>query len=83
MQLHFVQFDLAISAAEYQALYGGWVRQVLVRARDGRKVQLPCNILQPFVEHRGVYGTFEVGFTAEGKFHSIRRLTQQDVPSGI
>lgn len=82
MALQYVQFSLAISAEQYQALYTGWVRQVLVQARDGRKVQLPGNIFQPFVEHRGLYGAFEVAFTEEGKFHSIRRLTQQDVQSG-
>ena len=69
MSLRYVQFDLAISAQDYQTLYAGWVRQVLVRARDGAKVQLFCAIFQPFVEHRGVYGSFEVGFTEEGKFH--------------
>ena len=37
MSLRYVQFDLAISAQDYQTLYAGWVRQVLVRARDGRK----------------------------------------------
>lgn len=82
MALQYVQFNLAISAEEYQALYTGWIRYVLVQASDGRKVQLPGSIFQPFVEHRGVYGSFEVGFTAEGKFHSIRRLTHKDVQSG-
>jgi Protein of unknown function (DUF2835) len=75
MELRYVQFSLAISASEYQTLYNGWIRQVLVRSHDGLRVQLPAAIFQPFVEHRGVYGEFEVGFTEAGKFHSIRRLT--------
>lgn len=69
-----MQFSLAIPAEEYQLLYTGAVRQVLVRANNGLRVQLPAKVLQPFVERRGVYGEFELGFTAEGKFHSIRRI---------
>jgi hypothetical protein len=74
VELQFVQFHLAIPADEYQVLYSGAVRQVLVRAHNGLRVQLPAKVLQPFVERRGVYGEFELGFTAEGKFHSIRRM---------
>ncbi|HEY6530512.1 MAG TPA: DUF2835 family protein [Cellvibrionaceae bacterium] len=76
MQLNYVQFSLAIPASEYLTLYNGWARQILVRSHSGLRVQLPSAIFQPFVEHRGVYGEFEVAFTAEGKFHSIRRLNQ-------
>jgi Protein of unknown function (DUF2835) len=72
----YVQFSLAIPANEYLRLYNGWARQVLVRAHNGLRVQLPSGILQPFVEHQGVFGEFEVGFTAAGKFHSIRRLVR-------
>jgi hypothetical protein len=78
VDVRYVQFDLAIPASDYQLLYNGCVRQVLVKARNGLRVQLPCTLFQPFVEHRGVYGAFEVGFTSAGKFHSICRLDHQN-----
>jgi hypothetical protein len=77
--LNYVRFNLAIPACDYQTLYNGWAKQVLVREQNGLRVQLPAALFQPFVEHRGVYGEFEVGFTSEGKFHSIRRLTPNTI----
>ncbi len=66
--------DLAIAADQYQLLYTGRIRAVSTQARDGRRVEFPARILQPFVEHRGVYGTFELSVSPQGKLLGIRKL---------
>jgi hypothetical protein len=71
-----VEFDLAIPADDYLLLYQGQVRDVLVKAKDGRRVQFPARALQPFVEHRGVYGTFELHFSPEGKLQRLSRMVR-------
>ena len=45
-----------------------------MRARDGRRVQFPANILKPFLLHSGIRGTFCIEFDAAGKFSGIRRV---------
>lgn len=66
--------DLHISADEYlkQYLISGAV--VVTRSRDGRSVRFPASILQRFVGHGGVQGSFRIEFDRAGKFVSVNRL---------
>lgn len=72
--MSFVIFDLNVSPAEYQKWYGGAARNVQVTARDGRRVQFPARILQPFVTHSGVRGTFAIYFDDENRYKEIKQL---------
>ena len=47
---------------------------VVAYALDGRRIQFPARILQPFVQHQGVSGYFRITFNQQGKFQSIARL---------
>lgn len=73
--MSFVIFDLNVSPAEYQQWYGGAARNVVVTARDGRRIQFPARVLQPFVTHSGVRGTFAIYFDEQHRYKDIRRLS--------
>jgi hypothetical protein len=66
--------DLRISADEWLRLYRGEAYQVSAHSRDGRRVRFPARILQPFVAHDGVRGSFLIEFDGNGKFQQVRKL---------
>jgi len=66
--------DLALPAERYLAWYRGQAGRVLLHARDGRSISLPAHHLRPFLKHEGVYGSFVLTFTGEGKLVSLERL---------
>jgi hypothetical protein len=66
--------DLSISADEYLKHYQVIGASVITQSRDGRSVRFPAKILQPFVTHSGVNGSFEILFGTDGKFSAIERL---------
>ena len=66
--------DVFIPADEYIKRYIGNGAIVHTTSRDGRSVQFPANILQPFVTHSGVRGSFCISFDHAGKFSSIKKL---------
>jgi len=66
--------DITISAAEYLKHYQVPNAQVSTHSRDGRSVTFPANILQPFVLHEGVRGSFQITVDSQGKFKAIVRL---------
>lgn len=70
----FVIVDLNISPEQYQRHYQGSVRQVICTARDGRKVQFPSAILQRFVTHNGVQGSFRLDIDDDNKLVSVSKL---------
>lgn len=57
--------------------YAGEASVVLVRARDGRTVQFPANLLRRFVDHAGVHGSFVLRCDADNRLLSIERLTTE------
>lgn len=66
--------DIALPAERLLAVYRGVANRVLVPSRDGRRVSLPAHHLRPFLDHRGVYGTFELEFSATGELIQLKRL---------
>lgn len=66
--------DLNISADEYLRHYRG-VSTIVARARDGRRVQFPANLLRAHVSHNGVHGSFELQIDESAKLVNMRRLT--------
>lgn len=72
--MSFVIFDLHLDSEQYLKWYRGTARQVVVTARDGRKIQFPAKVLQPFVTHSGISGTFALYFDDDHRYKEIRRL---------
>lgn len=72
--MNYVIVDLAISQDEMLRYYQGSARNVLVRARDGRSIRFPANVLRDHVSSNGVQGTFAIYFSADNKLKKIERL---------
>lgn len=68
--------DIAVPAERYLAWYRGHADRVLMHSRDGRRVSLPAHHLRPFLSREGVYGSFVMRFTSDGKLISLERLVQ-------
>lgn len=66
--------DLKISADEYIKQYRRPGYVVTTRARDGRRVRFPAEILRPFVDHQGIAGVFRIRFGSDGKLQQIERF---------
>ncbi|WP_370301495.1 DUF2835 domain-containing protein [Alkalimarinus coralli] len=66
-----ISIDLTISADEWLKIYRGSARTVSATSRDGRRIQFPANILQQYVTHFGISGSFDIYFDDQGKFSSI------------
>jgi len=69
-----VVLDIALPAERLLAVYQGHANRILVRSRDGRRVSLPAHHLRRFTTTDGVYGSFELEFSEEGKLLGLRRL---------
>lgn len=67
--------DVALPADRLKAVYQGHANRIQLRSRDGRSVNLPAHHLKPFVTENGVYGSFQLHFSDEGKFISLTRVT--------
>jgi len=68
-----ISIDIVISSDEWLKIYRGTAKTVSTISRDGRSIQFPANILQPFVTHFGISGSFEIYFDNQGKFSSIQK----------
>lgn len=68
--------DIAIPAERLQAVYRGQANRVLLRSRDGQRVNLAAHHLRPFIGHNGVHGSFILEFDEQGALLSLRRLGQ-------
>jgi hypothetical protein len=67
--------SLNIAPDEYLKLYQGTARSVFTKTREGRSIRFPANILQPFVSHEGVVGSFKIEFDENNRFKNITRLS--------
>ncbi len=68
--------DIALPAIRLESIYRGDANRLMLRARDGRRVSLPAHHMRPFIDHRGLYGSFELECTAEGRLLAVRRLEE-------
>ena len=71
--IFYIQLD--ISTTEFHHYYSNNINSVIAMSKDGRKIQFPANILQPFVSHAGVQGQFKVIVDKDSKFKSISKIT--------
>ena len=68
-------FDLNISSEDFLAWYEGTAQKVFAYARNGQSLSFPASLLQPYVNHNGVSGTFKIEFDEQNKFKSISRIS--------
>ncbi len=68
-----IRFSLYIPPTEFEAYYRGEIRQVVVRAYDGRRVAFPANALLRFLTRAGIDGEFEMEIDARGKLIQLRQ----------
>ena len=66
--------DIRISPDEYVKQYRAANCMVSTHARDGRSVRFPADILQPFLLHNGIVGSFKISFDSAGKFKTVMRI---------
>jgi|TARA_R110001592_G_scaffold361313_2_gene671695 hypothetical protein len=67
-------FDIAIPSDRYEALYSGAVKDVQAVSREGLRVRFPGRILQKYLNHQGVHGTFVIEFDDANKFKAITKI---------
>jgi len=65
--------SLSIPADEYLRVYQGAAKKGHARDLQGKSISFPVNILQSFVSHDGVQGTFTIFFDASHRFTKIVR----------
>lgn len=65
---------LSITAEDYLRVYQGMAKKVYAKDHHGRRVSFPVNILQPYVTHEGVHGSFAIHFDEDNRFKDIRRV---------
>lgn len=66
--------DITIPADRYEALYSGAAKDVQVVSREGLRVRFPGRILQRFLGHNGIHGTFVIEFDDGNKFRAITKI---------
>jgi len=66
--------DISLPADRYEALYTGAVKDVQVISREGVRVRFPGMILQKYLKHDGVHGTFVIEFDDANKFRAITKI---------
>lgn len=69
-----IKFSIALSADVFLHYYRGNARSVIVRAEDGRRIQLPAVSLRPFLLSDGINGEFELTLDDNNRLLDIRRL---------
>ena len=67
-------FSINLEYDEARVFYTGAKNRVQVTANDGKTINLPWSLLQPFFTPSGVQGQFVIQYTDEGKMLKIDRL---------
>lgn len=77
--------DVVIHRDDWLRVYEGTAWRVRVRARDGRSVVFPARILQPWMAHDGVFGSFIIHYDGDGRFHSVEKVGDlpRDTPPSL
>ena len=67
-------FSIDLEYDEARVFYTGAKNRVQVTAIDGKRINLPWSMLQPFFTPLGVQGQFVIQYTDEGKMLELNRL---------
>jgi hypothetical protein len=66
--------DIALPAERLLAVYQGRANRILMKSREGKSVSLPAHHLRPFLTSAGVFGSFRLDFSSDGKLVGLSRL---------
>ena len=69
-----IKISIRISADEYLKHYQGAAKSVFTQSVDGRSIRFPAKILQPFVTHNGIEGSFIIQFDDNKQFKEIIKI---------
>ncbi len=69
-----IRFQILLSADEYLRYYNGSASALIVKAEDGRRVQLPAHRFRQFVTKEGIHGHFEIALDDHNKLMTITKL---------
>jgi hypothetical protein len=67
-------FSIDLDYDEARVFYTGAKNRVQVTANDGKKINLPWSMLQPFFTPSGVQGRFVIQYRGDGKMLKLERL---------
>jgi len=67
-------FSIDLEYDEARVFYTGAKNRLQVPAYDGKEINLPWPMLQPFFTPSGVQGRFVIQYTDEGKMLELKRL---------
>ena len=67
-------FAIDLDYDEARVFYTGAKNRIQVTANDGKKINLPWSMLQPFFTPSGVQGRFVIQYTSDGKMLTLWRL---------
>ena len=67
---------LDISAEQFKNYYSQNIKSIVATSHDGRRVQFPASVLQAYVTHNGVQGTFCLTVDSNSRFKSISRVNE-------
>ena len=68
------EFQISLTAREYQNFYTGTVRHILVRDSHGATLQFPAALLQRFVTSAGVHGRFMLSCDEDHKNSDLKKI---------
>jgi len=66
--------DISLPAGRLLAVYQGRANRILMKSREGKSVSLPAHHLRPFLTSAGVFGSFRLDFSSDGKLVGLSRL---------
>lgn len=69
-----IRFRIDISKDAYLRYYQGNAKYILVRAEDGRRVQLPAHNFRQFIQPDGLRGRFEVELDSNNKLIKLSKI---------
>lgn len=72
--MHRFEFQLHITPEQYLEYYRGRIRNVMVQCSTGKTVQFPAALLQRFVAHDGIHGSFALTCDEDYKNAQLHRL---------
>lgn len=67
-------FKINLSYLECENLYISSVKTVVVESLSGERVQIPSTRLRPFVDPRGIKGSFCLTVNKDNKIQSFERI---------
>ena len=68
-------FSISLNSQSVMQYYQGKKNRVQVQTRQGFSMSIPYDILLKFVTREGIYGTFEISYSNDGKLGELRRIS--------